>query len=103
MRQLNIGETIAGRYRLTQPLAKGGMGAVWSAWNVQLDVPVAIKFMSAEAISSPELVARFEREAKSAAQLRGPHVVHIYEHGVFDGVPFMVMELLEGEDLGKRL
>jgi serine/threonine-protein kinase len=103
VRELRTGVTIAGKFRLTGPIAKGGMGAVWAAWNSQLDVPVAIKFMTAEALSSAELVARFEREAKAAAQLRSPQVVQIFETGVVDGVPFMVMELLEGEDLSRRL
>ncbi|MBK8253066.1 MAG: protein kinase [Polyangiaceae bacterium] len=103
MRSFEAGEVVAGKYRLQKPLARGGMGAVWTAWNEQLEVPVAVKFMAAEALGSAELVARFEREAKSAAQLRSPHVVQIYEHGVHSGVPFMVMELLDGEDLSKRL
>ncbi len=103
MRQFEVGDLVAGKYRLQRPLAKGGMGSVWTALNEQLDVPVAIKFMAVEALGSAELVVRFEREAKAAAQMRIPQVVQIFEHGVFEGVPFMAMELLEGEDLSKRL
>ncbi|MEZ4295615.1 MAG: protein kinase [Polyangiaceae bacterium] len=103
MRAFETGELISGKYRLRRPLAKGGMGAVWTAFNEQLETPVAIKFMAAETLGSAELVERFEREAKAAAQLRVPQVVQIFEHGVHTGVPFMVMELLEGEDLSKRL
>ncbi len=51
----------------------------------------------------PEAQARFEREAKAAAQLRSPHVVQILDHGVCEGTPYIAMELLDGEDLGKRL
>jgi serine/threonine-protein kinase len=94
---------IADKYRLDRALAAGGMGSVWSAWNTHLDVPVAIKFMAPAFAGSPELVARFEREARAAAQIRSPHVVQIFEHGVDDGLPFIVMELLEGEDLGTRM
>ena len=94
---------IADKYRLERALAAGGMGSVWSAWNTQLDVPVAIKFMAPAMASSHELVARFEREARAAAQIRSSHVVQIFEHGVDDGLPFIVMELLEGEDLGQRM
>jgi serine/threonine-protein kinase len=94
---------IADKYRLERALAAGGMGSVWAAWNTQLDVPVAIKFMAPAMASSHELVARFEREARAAAQIRSSHVVQIYEHGVEDGLPFIVMELLEGEDLGQRM
>src|SRR5262245_32347200 len=96
-------QIIAGKYKLERQVARGGMGAVWAARNMQLNIPVAVKFMAPDTIGSAELVARFEREAKAAAQLRSPHVVHIYEHGVVHGTPFMVMEFLEGEDLSKRL
>ena len=103
VRQFEAGEIVAGKYRLQRPLAKGGMGSVWTAQNQQLDVPVAIKFMAPEALASAELRARFEREAKAAAQMRIPQVVQIFEHGEIQGVPFMAMELLEGEDLSARL
>ena len=103
MDKLVARRTIADKYRLERALAAGGMGSVWSAWNTQLDVPVAIKFMAPAMVSSVELVARFEREARAAAQIRSSHVVQIYEHGVDDGLPFIVMELLEGEDLGQRM
>ncbi len=79
------------------------MGSVWAAQNTQLEAPVAVKFMAPDAVGSPELVARFQREAKAAAQIRSPHVVQIFEHGMHLGLPFIVMELLEGEDLGSRL
>jgi eukaryotic-like serine/threonine-protein kinase len=94
---------IADKYRLDRPLAAGGMGSVWAAWNTHLDVPVAIKFMAAPLAASQDLVARFEREARAAAQLRSPHVVQIFEHGIDGDAPFIVMELLEGEDLGTRI
>ena len=94
---------VAEKYRLERALAAGGMGSVWSAWNTQLDVPVAIKFMAPAMAISADLVARFEREARAAAQIRSSHVVQIFEHGVESGLPFIVMELLEGEDLGHRM
>jgi serine/threonine-protein kinase len=59
--------------------------------------------MAGAMADSPAFVARFELEARSAAQIRSPHVVGIYEHGVHQGLPYMVMELLEGEDLNQRL
>lgn len=94
---------IADKYRLERPLAAGGMGSVWAAWNTHLDVPVAVKFMAPALAGSADLVARFEREARAAAQLRSPHVVQIFEHGLEGETPFIVMELLEGEDLGARI
>ena len=79
------------------------MGSVWRATHLGLDIPCAVKFIEGELATVPEAQARFEREAKAAAQLRSPHVVQILDHGVFEGTPYIAMELLEGEDLGKRL
>ncbi len=94
---------IANRFRLSRLLGRGGMGSVWYATHLGLDVPCAVKFIEGEGAAHPEIQARFEREAKAAAQLRSPHVVHILDHGVCEGTPYIAMELLDGEDLGKRL
>ena len=101
--QLATGDVFASKYRLERQFASGGMGFVWRAWNMQLDIPVAVKVMAAAMADSPDFVARFELEARAAAQIRSPHVVSVYEHGVHEGLPYMVMELLDGEDLSKRL
>jgi serine/threonine-protein kinase len=101
--QLAQGIIVAERFRLLRPLGQGGMGAVWLAQHTGLDIPCAVKFIHEEAAQSPEIRARFEREAKAAAQLRSPHVVQILDHGVWQGAPYIAMELLEGEDLGQRL
>lgn len=74
---------------------------MWLAQHTELDVPCAVKFM--EAVSSEQTRERFRREAKAAAKLRGSHVVQVFDHGVWQGVPYIVMELLEGEDLRQRL
>ncbi len=79
------------------------MGAVWLAQHLGLDVPCAIKFILAQAAESPELRGRFEREAKAAAHIRSPNVVQILDYGIWQETPYIAMELLEGEDLGKRL
>jgi serine/threonine-protein kinase len=100
---LTPGLVVADRFRLVRTLGKGGMGSVWEAQHVSLDTPCAVKFIHEEAADSTELRNRFEREAKAAAQLRSPHVVQILDHGVWEGRPYMAMELLEGEDLAKRL
>jgi serine/threonine-protein kinase len=94
---------VADRFRLTRLLGRGGMGSVWLAHHMGLDIPCAVKFIEGEFAQVPEAQARFEREAKAAAQLRSPHVVQILDHGVWQGTPYMAMELLEGEDFGKRL
>jgi Protein kinase domain len=94
---------IAERFRLNRMIGRGGMGSVWYATHLGLDVPCAVKFIEGEGAELPEVQARFEREAKAAAQLRSPHVVQILDHGVWQGTPYIAMELLDGEDLGKRL
>src|SRR3954463_6375323 len=93
------GVGVAGRYRLEQPLARGGMGSVWVAQHTQLDAPVAVKFMDPLPASSSAARARFEREAKAAAQINSPHIVSVHDYGIEDDTPFLVMELLHGEDL----
>jgi serine/threonine-protein kinase len=101
--QLAEGMVVAGRFRLGQMLGRGGMGSVWQAVHLGLEVPCAVKFIEGDLAALPEAQGRFEREAKAAAQLRSPHVVQILDHGVWEGTPYIAMELLEGEDLGKRI
>jgi serine/threonine-protein kinase len=79
------------------------MGSVWVARHVQLGSAVAVKFMDAAYAASPDARGRFEREARAAANLQSPHVVHVGDYGIEDGVPYLVMELLHGEDLSTRL
>lgn len=93
------GHVIGGRYRAVEPLGAGGMGSVWRARHTELDVDMAIKVMSGELAGSATAAERFKREARAAAMLRSPHVVHLHDYGVEHGHPYMVMELLAGEDL----
>ncbi|MEP7119820.1 MAG: protein kinase [Byssovorax sp.] len=97
------GAVIAGRYRLEKRLAVGGMGSLWTAQHTQLDTLVAIKFMDPNHAGSAMGRQRFEREAKTAASLKSAHVVQVHDYGVEDDRPYIVMELLQGEDLGRRL
>src|SRR5260370_30972364 len=101
--QLASNVVIAERFRLNRQLGRGGMGSVWHATHLGLDIPCAVKFIEGEIAQLPEAQQRFEREAKAAAHMRSPHVVQILDHGVWQGTPYIAMELLEGEDLGKRL
>ncbi len=101
--ELSEGTVVAERFRLVRRLGKGGMGSVWLAHHLALDVPCALKFIHDAQASAPEVRARFEREAKAAAQIRSPHVVQVFDHGVWEGTPYIAMEYLEGEDLGKRI
>jgi serine/threonine-protein kinase len=94
---------VAGKFRLNHMLGGGGMGSVWHATHMGLDIPCAVKFVRGELLDQDDIKSRFEREAKAAAQLRSPHVVQILDHGVCEGTPYIAMELLDGEDLGTRL
>ncbi|HEX6766145.1 MAG TPA: serine/threonine-protein kinase [Polyangiaceae bacterium] len=97
------GTVLAGKYILVRKLGQGGMGAVWHAEHVTLRSPVAIKLIDQDIASNPEALARFMREAQSAAALRSPHVVQILDFGADNGVPYIAMELLEGESLASRI
>jgi serine/threonine-protein kinase len=79
------------------------MGAVWQAEHLTLRSQVAVKFIQVDSALHAEALPRFLREAQAAASLRSPHVVQILDHGVDDGVPYIAMELLEGETLAARL
>src|SRR5690349_23790799 len=91
------------RYRLEEEIGRGGMGSVWRAFDLHLKRYVALKRMHAEQLKRPAAHDRFQQEAVAIAQLQDPHVVQIYDYGLDDGVPFLVMELLGGEDLDARL
>ncbi len=98
------GQIIAKKYRVERVLGVGGMGAVVRATHVELDQPVAVKFMLPEALQSAEAVARFLREAKIVARLKSEHIVRVSDLGTLEtGQPFIVMELLEGNDLRHRI
>ena len=97
------GEIVGGRFRLEEEIARGGMGAVWRAHHTTLEVPCAVKFISEHAVGRKDARGRFKREARAAARLRGPNVVQIYDFGMWRDVPYIAMELLEGEDLFTRL
>jgi serine/threonine-protein kinase len=95
---------ICGQFRLRRPIGAGGMGAVWEAEHLRLGSPVAIKFLGQDYLRDDVLRARFLREAQSASRIRSPHVVQVLDHGTTEnGIPYLVMELLEGEDLASRL
>ena len=79
------------------------MGSVWVARHVQLDIDVAVKFMTPEAAASANARMRFEREARAAAKLKSTHIVQILDYGVEDTTLYIAMDLLSGEDLASRL
>jgi serine/threonine-protein kinase len=94
---------LAGKYRLESLLGEGGMGSVWRAFNVQLEVPVAIKLLRT-GDNAQELGERLRIEARAAAKLVHPSIVRMFDIGEApSGDPFIVMELLSGESLSDRL
>ena len=102
--QLLPGQVILGRFRLERLLGRGGMGTVWEAHHLSLQTQIAIKFLNADLSRRHDVLARFAREATSAARIRSAHVVSILDSGFTDdGHGFIAMELLRGEDLGRRL
>jgi serine/threonine protein kinase len=88
-----------GKYRILEPLGRGGMAQVYKAYHPQLDRYVAIKVLRSDLVEEAEFLARFRREARAVAALRHPHIVQIYDFDVQDDLYFMVMELLEGNTL----
>jgi serine/threonine-protein kinase len=98
------GELIAGKYRVEGVIGVGGMGVVVAARHEQLDQRVAIKLVRDQVLRNPEAVQRFLREARAAAKLKSEHAARVLDVGTLDsGVPYMVMEFLEGCDLAQML
>jgi eukaryotic-like serine/threonine-protein kinase len=103
---LREGFLVAEKYGLIEPLGTGSMGAVWKARHVMLGNMVAIKFLHASVDAYPEGRLRFEREAKLSARLgeASRHICRVTDFGVIgSGTPFVVMELLQGEELSTRI
>ncbi len=110
MGQTFVANTVIGdRYRLVAPLGRGAMGEVWRAEHVRLGSSLALKLIDPALLTESdadvrrELFSRFEREARAAATLESNHVVRVTDHGFDGGVPYIAMELLQGETLADRL
>jgi Tol biopolymer transport system component len=95
--------TKLGPYEIVSALGAGGMGEVYRARDTRLGRDVAIKVLPEDLSSNPDLKARFEREARAVSALSHPHICHLYDIGSQDGTDYLVMELLEGEMLDRRL
>src|SRR6186713_835966 len=101
---LLVGSTVAGKYHIDRLIGRGGMGAVFQATNAGIGKRVALKFLSIEASKDADAATRFQREAEAASLAESPHIVQIFDSGRSErGLPFLVMELLTGEDLRARL
>jgi eukaryotic-like serine/threonine-protein kinase len=99
-----IGDTLRGKYRLAGVLGEGGMAVVFRATTPAVPSGVAVKVLRPEMLAMPDLAARFERETRTASRLTGPHAVRVIDVDTTEsGLPFMVMDLLEGNDLAEEL
>jgi serine/threonine-protein kinase len=100
-----VGQVLGGSYELTRLLGEGGMGRVYEARHTRLKGKrFAVKFLHPELARNPEVVTRFQREAEAASGIAHPNVVNVYDVNVTpEGVPYLVAELLQGEELGAYL
>jgi serine/threonine-protein kinase len=102
--KIPVGTVLAGKYKITREIGRGGMAAVYEAANVDIGKRVAIKVLAQELTTSAVVVERFLREARAAAAIRSPYICDIYDSGrLDDGRPFLVLELLEGDSLYERM
>lgn len=105
---MESGHLLNGRYRLVDRLGAGGMSVVWRAHDEVLGRDVAVKMLSPELAADPQLLQRVRLEARSAARLRHPNIVEVYDYGeAADGaghrLPYVVMEVVEGRSLAQLL
>jgi serine/threonine-protein kinase len=101
---LLVGSTVAGKYHVDRLIGRGGMGAVFQATHAAIGKRVALKFLGARTSQDADAATRFQREAEAASLAESPHIVQIFDSGRSEqGLPFLVMELLTGEDLRARL
>jgi serine/threonine-protein kinase len=97
-----IGETVT-HYRILDKIGEGGMGVVYRAEDTRLGRQVAVKFLSAKLSQDAAALERFQREARAASSLSHPHICALYDVGRHGDLPFLVMELLDGTTLRRRL
>jgi serine/threonine-protein kinase len=101
---LGVGDLLDGKYRIVRVIGEGGWGVVYEGENVRTLKRVAIKVLRSHADVTADIRARFEREAQAGGRIGSDHIVEVFDLGVLsDGTHFMVMELLQGEDLARRL
>ncbi len=97
------GQLLGGRYRIIALLGKGGMGEVYRADDLSLDQPVALKFLPEALTQHADALARFRNEVRIARQVSHPNVCRVYDLGEMEGLYFLSMEYVDGEDLGSLL
>lgn len=98
-----VGTLLSGRYRLDAQIGSGGMSTVYRAFDTVLERPVAIKLMHREIARDSDQLERFRREARAVAQLNHPHIVAVIDAGEDGAMPYIVLELVQGETLKQRI
>ena len=93
------GQVLSGRYELIEVLGEGGMGVVYRARQTSMDRDVAVKVLSSNFSQNPQMIRRFEKEARVVSKLSHPNTVSVFDYGQSNDVLFLVMELLEGQTL----
>jgi serine/threonine-protein kinase len=95
-----IGVVVADRYRIKEPIGRGGMGVVYRVEHARIGKLMALKLLTGELTRDPQQVARFKREAQLVSRLSHPNTVQVFDFGASDGLVYLAMEYLKGEDLG---
>ena len=98
-----IGMIVAERYRIIEPLGRGGMGIVYKVEHTRIGKLLAMKLLTGELSRNPDVVRRFKQEALTVSKLESPNTVQVFDFGATDSVTYLVMELVAGQDLGRVL
>lgn len=100
---VKIGDQIDSRYRLTSRIGSGGMAEVYEAVDFVNKQTVAVKILKESLVSDEQNVARFEHEVVACASMHHPNIIKVYNHGVYDGRPYMIYEYIKGQTLAEKL
>ncbi len=98
-----MGSQIAGRYDIIRLLGRGGMGAVYQAYDRELDRNVALKVIRADLVNDPDVLKRFKREIQLSSTVTHKNVLRVYDLGESEGIKFLTMQYVEGDDLAHRI
>ncbi|HEY9756361.1 MAG TPA: protein kinase [Oculatellaceae cyanobacterium] len=98
-----VGTTIAEYYEILEVLGHGGMGVVYKARHREMDRVVAIKMLRAHLVSQKEVLKRFQQEVRASSRINHPHVVGVHDYGLYNGLPYIVMDYLKGDTLSQVL
>ncbi|MBI4705258.1 MAG: protein kinase [Deltaproteobacteria bacterium] len=98
-----IGLVVADRYRIVEQIGRGGMGIVYRVQHTSIGKLLAMKLLTGELSTNREIVRRFKQEALTVSKLSSPHTVQVFDYGVWQHLTYLVMELVDGQDLGRAL